>query len=53
MTDHIDGCEYPTTENFNPDCPECMHIWANFLDEQNIFVITGGSDDATKRKFTT
>lgn len=47
MTDHVEGCSYPKDENFNPNCPECMHIWADFMDKQNIFVITGMSGDAS------
>jgi len=25
---------------FNPECPDCMRIWADFLDEKNIHVVT-------------
>lgn len=47
------GCTYEDDEIFNPDCAECMRIWADFMEKQNVFVITGMSSDANKKNTNT
>lgn len=40
QNNHTISCQHPKTKDFDVDCPECMRIWNNFLEDHNLYVIT-------------
>ena len=37
---HLDDCTYLKDGIFNPDCPKCMEIWCDFLENNNLYVVS-------------
>ena len=40
QSNHTVSCDYAKTQELTKDCPACMRIWVEFIEEHNIHVVT-------------